>query len=296
MSETSDSNSGDFDDSKLCGEGRRSSTGQHTSSRKQSVGPPKTAQDSKKSKAPHPLSKSLKKETARNIPDDMYQEVIEMDKEQHPDIGLEELFVELANRESEWHCPISDFDDQAAVSEESTLESVPCSIESNAKSRKSKKPSRKVKSFETKRSEPTRKVQYGLSNQDSLSDASSLSSPAPIPMTCRGQEQDLSPGSDLPSQLEALANLRSDGMLSDAEFSLAKKAILDPRATSLRQRIRGHFTKPKDLEIARADQDKYSVLDPVRNSAPAPLSRQGPAHFYLSSHFFLQIHSVSIQP
>ena len=209
--------------------------------------------------------------TKQRSVDDLYREVIQMDKEQHPDIALEELFVELANRESEWLSPISSLADQAAVSQESTLESVLCSAETNMKSKRASKPHRVQKRLESKS-----QLLFVSTSAESLSETSSQALPTQSSTTTMTFQHDLSPSSNLPTQLETLANLRSEGMLTEVEFSQAKKTILDPQSPANRQILRKTARKPQNIKKSEpiSDIDQFSVLDPSRNSAPAPLSRQ----------------------
>ena len=113
----------DLDEGGICGEGRR------VSSTIGSFRDERLDLAAKRATQKLRSSQSLEGRKPPSHSNDLYKEVIEMDREQHPAFIREELFVELANRESEWLSQISDNDDHAAVSQESTLESVPCSAD-----------------------------------------------------------------------------------------------------------------------------------------------------------------------
>ena len=196
-------------------------------------------------------------------------EVIEMDREQHPQIVSEERFVELANRESDWLSPLSDSVDQAFISKESTLESVPCLRETDLENETRSKQVTSRSSLKPKRRTQTTKLKQVDSHRSSH-DESNI---AP--------RDDLHSGG-LPLQLERLSNLHMEGKLTEQEFTLAKKTVLESKttpafSTSLCAARRSHIRASCGTNQSRASQKfppgQYNVLDPSRNSLPAPLCR-----------------------
>jgi hypothetical protein len=62
---------------------------------------------------------------------------------------------------------------------------------------------------------------YEKGAQDAMKQAQEAAAPAPMPST-----EPSAPGGDLTAQLQSLANLRAQGILSEEEFAAAKKKLL----------------------------------------------------------------------
>jgi hypothetical protein len=258
----------DDDDSEieLCGEGRRAPQNKIPISKE----PPRNSVRASCSSTSHMHKRS-------NQSDVNFKEVIEMDREQHPHIDSEERFVELANRESDWLSPLadSDSDDQAFISKESTLESVPCLRETDRERATKSKQLTDRSTLKPKRRTQTAKLKQFDSHRSSH-DNPNGSPPSPRDdFNCSG----------LPLQLERLSNLHTEGKLTEAEFALAKKAILESQATSVfstnlraarRSQMRASCTTNQSRASQKFPPGQYNVLDPSRNSLPAPLCRFPP--------------------
>lgn len=65
---------------------------------------------------------------------------------------------------------------------------------------------------------------YEKGAQDAMKQAQQAAAPAPMPSPAPSEPS--APSGDLTAQLQSLANLRAQGILSDEEFAAAKKKLL----------------------------------------------------------------------